>query len=28
MRKEMVEVPTEDGVADAYLVVPDGGGPG
>ncbi|QUQ66035.1 dienelactone hydrolase family protein [Kutzneria sp. CA-103260] len=28
MRKEMVNVPTEDGVADAYLVVPDGGGPG
>lgn len=28
MRKEMVNVPTEDGVADSYLVVPDGGGPG
>ena len=28
MRKAMVDVPTEDGVADSYLVVPDGGGPG
>jgi carboxymethylenebutenolidase len=28
MRKGMVDVPTEDGVADSYLVVPDGGGPG
>ncbi|MFI9383343.1 dienelactone hydrolase family protein [Kutzneria sp. NPDC052558] len=28
MRKETVNVPTEDGVAEAYLVVPDGGGPG
>ncbi|MFC0433827.1 dienelactone hydrolase family protein [Kutzneria buriramensis] len=27
MRKGMVDVPTEDGVADSYLVVPDGGGP-
>ncbi len=27
MRKTMVDVPTEDGVADAYLVVPDGDGP-
>ncbi len=28
MRKELVNVPTEDGVAEAYLVVPEGGGPG
>lgn len=28
MRKGMVDVPTEDGVADSYLVAPDGGGPG
>jgi carboxymethylenebutenolidase len=27
MRKTMVDVPTEDGAADAYLVVPDGDGP-
>jgi carboxymethylenebutenolidase len=27
MRKTMVDVPTEDGVADAYLVVPDGDAP-
>jgi carboxymethylenebutenolidase len=27
MRKTMVDVPTEDGPADAYLVVPDGTGP-
>jgi carboxymethylenebutenolidase len=27
MRKTMVDVPTEDGVADAYLVLPDGDGP-
>ena len=27
MQKTMVDVPTEDGVADAYLVVPDGAGP-
>ena len=27
MRRTMVDVPTEDGVADAYLVVPDGDGP-
>jgi carboxymethylenebutenolidase len=27
MRKTMVDVPTEDGVADTYLVVPDGAGP-
>ena len=27
MRKTLVDVPTEDGVADAYLVVPDGDGP-
>jgi carboxymethylenebutenolidase len=27
MRKTMVDVPTEDGVADSYLVVPDGAGP-
>ena len=27
MRKTMVDVPTEDGVADSYLVVPDGDGP-
>jgi len=27
MRGTMVDVPTEDGVADAYLVVPDGDGP-
>ncbi|GAA3339391.1 hypothetical protein GCM10020358_23000 [Amorphoplanes nipponensis] len=27
MRKTMVDVSTEDGVADAYLVVPDGDGP-
>jgi carboxymethylenebutenolidase len=27
MRKTMVDVPTGDGVADAYLVVPDGDGP-
>src|SRR3982751_1755892 len=27
MRKTMVDVPTEDGVADAYLVVPEGDGP-
>jgi carboxymethylenebutenolidase len=27
MRKTMVDVPTEDGVADAYLVVPEGEGP-
>ena len=24
MRKTMVDVPTEDGTADAYLVVPEG----
>jgi carboxymethylenebutenolidase len=28
MRKGMVDVATPDGVADSYLVVPDGGGPG
>jgi carboxymethylenebutenolidase len=28
MRKGMVDVPTEDGVADSYLVVPDGSSPG
>jgi carboxymethylenebutenolidase len=28
MRKDMVDVPTEDGVADSYLVVPDGSSPG
>lgn len=28
MRKGMVDVPTEDGVADSYLVVPDGTSPG
>jgi carboxymethylenebutenolidase len=27
MRKTMVDVPTEEGVADTYLVVPDGDGP-
>jgi carboxymethylenebutenolidase len=27
MRKTMVDVPTADGVADAYLVVPEGDGP-
>jgi carboxymethylenebutenolidase len=27
MRKTMVDVPTRDGVADAYLVVPEGEGP-
>ncbi len=27
MRKTMVDVPTEDGVADAYLVVPEAAGP-
>jgi carboxymethylenebutenolidase len=27
MRKTMVDVPTEDGIADSYLVVPDGAGP-
>jgi len=27
MRKTMVDVPTEDGVADSYLVVPEGPGP-
>jgi carboxymethylenebutenolidase len=27
MLKTMVDVPTEDGVADSYLVVPDGAGP-
>jgi carboxymethylenebutenolidase len=27
MRKTMVDVPTDDGVADAYLVVADGAGP-
>jgi carboxymethylenebutenolidase len=27
MEKTMVDVPTEDGVADAYLVLPDGPGP-
>jgi carboxymethylenebutenolidase len=27
MGKTMVDVPTEDGVADAYLVVPEGAGP-
>jgi len=27
MHKTMVDVPTEDGVADAYLVLPDGDGP-
>ena len=27
MRKTMVDVSTQDGVADAYLVVPDGAGP-
>ena len=27
MQKTMVDVPTEDGVADAYLVLPDGAGP-
>jgi carboxymethylenebutenolidase len=27
MRKTMVDVPTEDGVADSYLVLPDGAGP-
>jgi carboxymethylenebutenolidase len=27
MEKTMVDVPTQDGVADAYLVVPDGAGP-
>ena len=27
MRKTMVDVPTEDGAADAYLVVPEGAGP-
>ena len=27
MRRTMVDVPTEDGVADAYLVVPEGDGP-
>src|SRR5689334_119371 len=27
MRKSTVNVPTEDGVADAYLVVPEGDGP-
>jgi len=27
MRKTMVDVPTDDGVADAYLVVPEGDGP-
>ena len=27
MRKTMVDIPTEDGVADSYLVIPDGDGP-
>jgi carboxymethylenebutenolidase len=27
MRKTMVDIPTGDGIADAYLVVPDGDGP-
>lgn len=27
MRTSLVDVPTEDGVADSYLVVPDGAGP-
>jgi len=27
MHKTMVDVPTQDGVADAYLAMPDGGGP-
>src|SRR3954453_15654374 len=27
MRKTMVDVPTEDGMGDAYLGVPDGDGP-